>query len=52
MQEENNSISLNYEHIIKELLNDNVSSKDILKMMKALGMKRNEAYNLINKLQA
>lgn len=52
MQEENSSISLNYEQIIKELLNDNVSSKDILKMMKALGMKRNEAYNLINKLQA
>lgn len=52
IQEENSSISLNYEQIIKELLNENISSKDILKMMKALGMKRNEAYNLINKLQA
>ena len=52
IQKENNSISLNYEHVVKELLSDNVSSKDILKMMKALGMKRNEAYNLINKLQA
>lgn len=48
----NNNISLNYENIIKELLNENVSSKDILKMMKALGLKRNDAYNLINKLQA
>ena len=52
IQEESSSVSLNYEQIIKELLNENISSKDILKMMKALGMKRNEAYNLINKLQA
>lgn len=54
IDENNNdsSISLNYESIIKELLNENVSSKDILKMMKALGLKRNDAYNLINKLQA
>ncbi len=48
--ETNNSLSLNYDHIIKELLSENISSKDILKMMKTLGMKRNEAYNLINKL--
>ena len=50
INETNNSISLNYDHIIKELLSENISSKDILKMMKTLGMKRNEAYNLINKL--
>lgn len=45
------TVSLNYEKIIKELLQDNVSSKDILKMMKSLGLKRNDAYNLINKIQ-
>ena len=50
INETNNSLSLNYDHIIKELLSENISSKDILKMMKTLGMKRNEAYNLINKL--
>ena len=49
--EDDNKISLNYEKIIKELISENVSSKDILKMMKALGLKRNDAYNLINKLQ-
>ena len=49
--EDDNKISLNYEKIIKELISENVSSKDILKMMKALGVKRNDAYNLINKLQ-
>ena len=51
-QEENtNNIDINYNKIIAELLSDNVSSKDILKMMKALGLKRNEAYELINQLQ-
>lgn len=51
-QEENtNNIDLNYNNIISELIKDNVSSKDILKMMKALGLKRNEAYELINHLQ-
>ena len=49
--EDDDKISLNYEKIIKELISENVSSKDILKMMKALGLKRNDAYNLINKLQ-
>lgn len=49
-KQENNII--NYENVIKELLNENISSKDILIMMKALGLKRNEAYKLINKLQS
>ena len=49
--EDDDKISLNYEKIIKELISENVSSKDILKMMKALGLKRNEAYELINQLQ-
>ena len=44
-------VSLDYSKIIKELLKDNVSSKDLLKMMKALGLKRNEAYELINNIQ-
>ena len=51
LDEDDDKISLNYEKIIKELISENVSSKDILKMMKALGLKRNDAYNLINKLQ-
>ncbi len=51
-KEEKNITSLDYEYIIKEMLKENISSKDILKTMKILGMKRNEAYNLINQLQA
>lgn len=50
-EEDTNNIDINYNKIIAELLSDNVSSKDILKMMKALGLKRNEAYELINQLQ-
>ena len=50
-EEDTNNIDINYNKIISELLSDNVSSKDILKMMKALGLKRNEAYELINQLQ-
>lgn len=50
-KEDKGRIELDYNKIIKELLNDNVSSKDILKMMKALGLKRNEAYELINMIQ-
>lgn len=43
--------NINYTKIINELLKENVSSKDILKMMKALGLKRNDAYNLINNIE-
>lgn len=50
-EDDTNNIDINYNKIISELLSDNVSSKDILKMMKALGLKRNEAYELINQLQ-
>ena len=50
-EDDTNNIDINYNKIIAELLSDNVSSKDILKMMKALGLKRNEAYELINQLQ-
>ena len=50
-EEDTNNIDINYNKIIAELLSDNISSKDILKMMKALGLKRNEAYELINQLQ-
>ena len=50
-EDDTNNIDINYNKIITELLSDNVSSKDILKMMKALGLKRNEAYELINQLQ-
>ena len=42
---------LDYNKIINELLSDGLSSKDILKVMKTLGLKRNEAYELINKAQ-
>lgn len=52
IQENKNQISLDYKCIINKLLQENISSKDILKIMKVLGMKRNEAYNLINKIQA
>ena len=51
-EDDTNNIDINYNKIISELLSDNVSSKDILKMMKALGLKRNDAYTLINKLQS
>lgn len=50
-EESSNNTVLDYKKIIKELLDDNVSSKDILKMMKALGLKRNDAYELINTAQ-
>lgn len=50
-EDDTNNIDINYNKIIAELLSDNISSKDILKMMKALGLKRNEAYELINQLQ-
>ena len=50
-EDDTNNIDINYNKIITELLSDNVSSKDILKMMKALGLKRNKAYELINQLQ-
>ena len=42
---------LDYNKIINELSSDGLSSKDILKVMKTLGLKRNDAYELINKAQ-
>lgn len=44
-------LECDYEKIAGELLKEGISAKDILKMMKAIGMKRNDAYSLINKLQ-
>lgn len=41
--------NINIPEIIKKLHNDNFSDKDILKVLKTLGIKRNEAYALIQK---
>lgn len=48
---QHNEQILDYNKIINELLSDGLSSKDILKVMKTLGLKRNDAYELINKAQ-
>ncbi len=48
---QHNEQILDYNKIINELLSDGLSSKDILKVMKTLGLKRNDAYELINKVQ-
>ena len=48
---QHNEQRIDYNKIINELLSDGLSSKDILKVMKTLGLKRNEAYELINKVQ-
>ena len=48
---QHNEQRIDYNKIINELLSDGLSSKDILKVMKTLGLKRNDAYELINKVQ-
>ncbi len=45
--ETNNSVSMDFKELITQLTDDKFTKKDILKILKILGLKRNEAYNFI-----
>ena len=44
--------NVDFVNTVNELLKENFSNKDILKILKILGMKRNQAYDLINTLSS
>ncbi len=43
--------SIDYNKLVDELLSENISQKDITKVLKSLGMKRNDAYKLVSSKQ-
>ena len=49
--ETSGSINIDCNRVIKNLSKEDFSSKDMLKILKALGIKRNTAYNVINSIE-
>lgn len=46
-----NSIDTDYETLAAKLLQENLTSKNVITVLKTLGAKRNDAYSIVNNLQ-